>query len=55
VVFEYQLPSKGKAGALEISVDVTDVKYNSVTSSVVINTEKASSGGAGGGGQGRNR
>jgi hypothetical protein len=45
VVFDYQLPSKGKTGPLEISVDVTDVTHKSVTSTVVINVAKATSDG----------
>jgi hypothetical protein len=43
VVFNYQLPANGKSGALEISVDVTDVAHNSVTATVVVNTTKSSS------------
>jgi hypothetical protein len=43
VVFDYQLPAKGKTGALEISVDVTDVTHNSVTTTVVVNVAKANS------------
>jgi hypothetical protein len=43
VVFNYQLPANGKAGALEISVNVTDVANNSVTATVVVNIAKTGS------------
>jgi hypothetical protein len=42
VVFDYQLPAKGKAGALEISAEVSDVTYKAVTSAIVIDTVKGS-------------
>jgi hypothetical protein len=44
VVFEYQIPSTGRAGPLEISVTLSDVAYNTVVETVVIDTVK--SGGA---------
>lgn len=43
VRFDYQLPSKGKAGAVEISVDVTDVTHKAVTAAVVVDVAKTSS------------
>ena len=43
VVFNYQLPTKGKTGALEISVVVTDVAGNTVATTVVVSTAKAGS------------
>jgi hypothetical protein len=42
-VFEYQIPSTGKAGPLEISVMLSDVMYNTVTRMVVIDTVKSDS------------
>jgi hypothetical protein len=59
VVFDYQLPANGKAGALEISVNVTDVANNSVTATVVVNIAKTGSDTSGtekkGKGWGRNK
>ncbi len=59
VVFNYQLPANGKAGALEISVNVTDVANNAVTATVVVNIAKGSSDTSGtekkGKGWGRNK
>jgi hypothetical protein len=41
VVFEYQIPPTGKAGPLEISVMLSDVAYNTVVETVVIDTVKS--------------
>ena len=40
LVFDYQLPSRGKTGPVEISVLVSDVTNASVTSRVTVNTVK---------------
>ncbi len=43
VVFDYQVPTTGKTGPLEISVIVYDVTYKAVTTSVVVNGGSSSS------------
>jgi hypothetical protein len=36
VTFDYQVPTTGQSGTLEISVDVSDVMHNTVTTAVVL-------------------
>jgi hypothetical protein len=45
VTFDYAIPTKGKAGPLEISVAVSDVMHNTVRPTIVIDTLKAGAGG----------
>ena len=44
VRFDYVLPTTGPSGALEISVDVSDVLYNTVTRGVVVDVGGAATG-----------
>ncbi len=55
--FDYQIPTNGPAKALEISVDVSDVVNNTVTTALVIETTKngATSGGTSSGRRGKKK
>ena len=44
VRFDYVIPTTGSSGALEISVDVSDVLYNIVTRVVVVDVGGAATG-----------
>jgi hypothetical protein len=55
VAFDTQVPAKGKAGPVQISVTVSDVMHQSVTRTVTIDTGSGGGGTAKAKGRGKNK